>query len=562
MNLKHVLDDHSVLLTIVMDQQHPEEVREAVEGWLRPLRISQPKFWGETTSGGGIKVFIPAPQRLSQGKPRGKCLLVRPRHRDLLSLGLDQEAEQLADVVLDSDAGGETFQKILGLWLAEYLQKQGSTQQKVAQKNHRALERELRQAIKQIAADEGLLGAYMELFGRFLDVQGELLARPEWEMIEKDLETLARKLDKKKNWQLLKAGETPEGTPYYLGKLQGASLFVDHLHQEEGALPVVATYLVLHGLRRRLRQWEADHRETGPGQLVEEAFQAIPLPTLLIGPNDEVLQHNTAFVKLNLTPSKVKKLADHDQISTKGQIWSVRRLELASTQGVRLIFTLVPVGQNFSGSSVGAGQELGIITSSIAHELNNPLAGLLTALELMSLDDHWDEESLVALAEMKQGATRCKQLVDTFLGFSRMRAEASGAPDKDLLRRSTEQALHLQRFRMVESGLRLQLVHRQRHPFAYPLHAPSLTMAIYLVLGEYMTALHHLKLLERQAAHGLVIEGVVEEDADNFVVSFKEELPRPLGLSSKLLQYLLQQERLVIEERGSQFVFGHQNVLI
>jgi signal transduction histidine kinase len=296
---------------------------------------------------------------------------------------------------------------------------------------------------------------------------------------------------------------------------------------------------------------------------VEEAFQNIPIPTLLLGPEDEILQHNTAFVKLNLTPSNVKKLSDMDQVTIKGQTWSVRRAELPSGQGHRPIYTFLPVRASFSGTSLASrGHELGIITSSIAHELNNPLAGLLTALELMSFEDHWDEESRQLLVEMKQGATRCKQLVDTFLGFSRLRTDTAPTAEKDLLRRSAEQALHLQRFRMVESGLRLQITLQQGHPYAYPLHGPSITMAIYLVLGEFMTALHHLKLLERQAAHGLVIEGIVLEDADNFRIRFTEKLPRALGFSSKLLQYLLQQERLVLTENGSEFIFTHQNVLI
>lgn len=567
MNFKSVLDDHASLLTIIMDPQHPEEVRDVVENWLKQVRVGSVRLWGEELPSTGLKVFLPIPERLLKGKLTEHCLLVRPRHRDLLSLGMDHEAEARADVVLEADSSVEAFQKILAFWLVTFLQKQGSSQEKIAQKNQRGLDKDLRSVIKTISGDEGQLGEFMELFSNFLDVQADLLARPEWEFLEKDLETLARRLDKKKNWRLLKAGSLSDvkknAQLYYLGRLKGASLFAENVQRDEGPLATIATYLVLHSLRRRLRQWENDQQESGPGPLVEEAFQKLPLPTLLIGEQGEVLQHNTAFVKLNLAPSSVTKLADMDQVSVKGQTWSVRRLEMASGQGSRFIFTFLPAGQSFTGTTIGSGQELGIITSSIAHELNNPLAGLLTALDLMAMDDHWDDESVGLLAEMKQGATRCKQLVDTFLGFSRVRTDTGTTGlDKDLLRRSTEQALHLQRFRMVESGLRVQLSHTQKHPFAYPLHAPSLTMAIYLVLGEYMTALHHLKLLERQAAHGLLLEGTVTEDADNFKLRFTEELPRPLVLSSKLLQYLLQQERLVLEEKGSEFTFSHQNVLI
>lgn len=567
MNFKSVLEDHSSLVSIIMDSMHPLEVREAVEDWLKPLRTVQIFPWDESERAQGIKVFLPSSDRLSKGKLKsGRSLFIRPLHKDLLSIGIDQEFENYADAVIEASDNGENFQRLIALWLTEHLRQLGRSQEKIALKNQRLLDKELKVAMKMIAQDEGALGEFMEQFTRFLDVQGELLARPEWELLEKDLETLAKKLDKKKNWRLLKTGTVGDskknGVLYHLGYLKGAALFVENLQREETPMDIVSSYLVLYSLRRRLKSWEQDKEATGPGPLVEEAFQNIPLPMLLIGNNDEVLQHNTAFVKLNQTPSNVKKMSDYDQVTIKGQTWSVRKLELQGAEGRRYIFTFLPVSSSFTGQSVGSGQDLGIITSSIAHELNNPLAGLLTALELMSMDEHWDSESRVLLNEMKEGANRCKQLVETFLGFSRLRADASLGPDKGLVKQVTEQALNLQRFRMVESGLRIQLSYEQKHPYAYPIHAPSLTMAIYLVLGEYMTAIHHLKLLERQAAHGIVIEGVVIEDADSFRLNLKEHLPKPLIISSKLLQYLLQQERLLLENSGSEFIFTHQNVLI
>lgn len=567
MNFKSVLEDHASLISIVMDSMHPIEVRQLVDDWLKPLRPIQVYQWSDIDKAQGLKILLPSGERLTQGKLKSDhCLLIRPLHRDLLSIGVDQEFENLADAVIEADENGESFQRVIAIWLTEYLRLLGSNQEKIAHKNQRALDKDLKFAMKTIAQDEGALGEFMELFTKFLDVQGELLARPEWDFLDKDLETLAKKLDKKKNWRLLKTGtigdSKKDGVLYHLGYFKGAALFVENLQITENPIWIISRYLVLYSMRRRLRLWEQGKEGTGPGALVEEAFQNIPLPMLFIGDKDEALQHNTAFVKLNLAPSKVKKISDLDQVIIKGQTWSVRKLELQGSAGQRFIFTFLPVSSNFSGQIVGSGQELGIITSSIAHELNNPLAGLLTALELMSMDDHWDEESRVLLEEMKEGANRCKQLVETFLGFSRVRADASLNLEKGLIKQVAEQALNLQRFRMVESGLRVQLSYKQTHPYAYPINAPSLTMAIYLVLGEFMTAHHHLKLLERQAAHGIVIEGRVEEDADNFRIIFSEQLPKPLGFSSKLLQYLLQQERLLLEEKGSEFIFSHQNVLI
>ena len=78
-----------------------------------------------------------------------------------------------------------------------------------------------------------------------------------------------------------------------------------------------------------------------------------------------------------------------------------------------------------------------------------------------------------------------------------------------------------------------------------------------------MTAFHHLKLLERRSSKGLLLETVVEEDADRFRIILNPSILIKQGLSSKLLQYLLQQERLSVEsnEDGA-LMFSHQNVLI
>ena len=569
MKLQNVLEDHAGLLNIIVDSEHPLEVKEAIENWLRTIRPGLVNQWDDDSNELGLKVWLPSAERLRLGRPQDKsrCLFVRPRSRDLLNMEADQEAEELADAILDVGDENESFQKIMAVWLSSFLLEKGVSLAKVAMKHQKTLERELKAILKRLPEDEMLAISAIGLFESFLEVQSELLSRPDWDMVEKDLETLAKKLDKKKNWKLLRAGSSLEdkknGALYLLGQLKGASVFAENISKDETPEGAISSYLVLQSLRQRLKQWEADAHDRRPGPVVQEVFQGLTIPMLFLGEQDEVLQHNTAFVKLNLPPSRVMKLADMDQVTIRGQAWSVRRTELAGGTGDRLIYTCLPARSGVrSGTGVMGGQDLGIITSSIAHELNNPLAGLLTALDLMSMEDHWDAESLLQIKEMRQGATRCKQLVETFLGFSRVRTDAAPQADKGLLRLCTEQALHLQRFRMVESGLRLQLTMEQKHPYSYPLHGPSTTMAIYLVLGEFMTALHHFKLLESQTAKGMVIEGLLTEDADNFTLRFNGELPRALGLNSKLLQYLLEQERLSLDEPGPELRFTHQNVLI
>ncbi len=66
--------------------------------------------------------------------------------------------------------------------------------------------------------------------------------------------------------------------------------------------------------------------------------------------------------------------------------------------------------------------ELGTIGSSIAHELNNPLAGILAFVQLIKND--LPDDSLFAedINEMEQAGLKCKSIVENLLGFSRKTA--------------------------------------------------------------------------------------------------------------------------------------------
>lgn len=63
--------------------------------------------------------------------------------------------------------------------------------------------------------------------------------------------------------------------------------------------------------------------------------------------------------------------------------------------------------------------ELGTIGSSIAHELNNPLGGILSFTQLIRMDMKPDDPLYPDIVEMEAGVQRCKEIVQNLLGFSR-----------------------------------------------------------------------------------------------------------------------------------------------
>ena len=63
--------------------------------------------------------------------------------------------------------------------------------------------------------------------------------------------------------------------------------------------------------------------------------------------------------------------------------------------------------------------ELGTIGSSIAHEINNPLGGILSYLQIIKMDLNSQDPLYQDICEMEDGALRCRDIVQNLLGFSR-----------------------------------------------------------------------------------------------------------------------------------------------
>lgn len=77
--------------------------------------------------------------------------------------------------------------------------------------------------------------------------------------------------------------------------------------------------------------------------------------------------------------------------------------------------------------------ELGTIGSSIAHELNNPLGGIISYLQLIKMDLPMESPYRDDILEMEKGALRCKEIIQNLLGFSRT-STIEGAQILDLRR--------------------------------------------------------------------------------------------------------------------------------
>ncbi len=104
--------------------------------------------------------------------------------------------------------------------------------------------------------------------------------------------------------------------------------------------------------------------------------------------------------------------------------------------------------------------ELGTIGSSIAHQLNNPIGGMLSHIQLLLMDMktlsfEGKDELHRELKEMESGTRRCAEIVRDLLGFTR-RADEDQAHDHDLAE-IVEQAIKITELQTRSRGIRFKL---------------------------------------------------------------------------------------------------------
>jgi two-component system NtrC family sensor kinase len=63
--------------------------------------------------------------------------------------------------------------------------------------------------------------------------------------------------------------------------------------------------------------------------------------------------------------------------------------------------------------------EIGTIGSSIAHEINNPLGGMIAFLQILKSEITPEDKIFSDIVEMENAATRCKTIVENLLAFTR-----------------------------------------------------------------------------------------------------------------------------------------------
>lgn len=217
----------------------------------------------------------------------------------------------------------------------------------------------------------------------------------------------------------------------------------------------------------------------------ESTFDAIAEPLCLTDENFKIIRTNSAFTKVTGLNYKTligsncfvsfcggePDLARVSEASFKVQRPAKKnetpRTYEVSTQKIQIKESAAPIlmiffrditeqqkiqKQIFESAKMA---ELGTIGSSIAHELNNPLGGMISFLQLLKMDLKKDDAIFEDIVEMEHAGQRCKEIVENLLGFTRQH-DASEAVEVDL-REILRQALKITELQARSLGVTVQM---------------------------------------------------------------------------------------------------------
>lgn len=180
----------------------------------------------------------------------------------------------------------------------------------------------------------------------------------------------------------------------------------------------------------------------------QTTFDSIEEPIALIGPDHKIIRANLTYAQMaNEKPTKVVdrkcyevlfgrnspcprcKLGESFELAQvgikTGQIKTLevrtQSLQRSPLKGFVVHYGDITARRLYENRLLESAKlvELGTIGSSIAHELNNPIAGMLTFVQLLKMDLTGTESYFEDVVEMEKGILRCRDIVRNLLSFSR-----------------------------------------------------------------------------------------------------------------------------------------------
>lgn len=209
----------------------------------------------------------------------------------------------------------------------------------------------------------------------------------------------------------------------------------------------------------------------------ESTFDAILDPVALIDENYEIIQANKSFQSSNASPMAKRcyeilfRRTEPCQGCERGQNFQLKnpdstfqvisqQIKFDDDKKNAYIHFYKDISENLKMEKQildsARRAELGTISSSIAHELNNPLGGILTYTQLIKMDLDSRDPIFPDIIEIEKGALRCRDIIQNMLIFTR-NPEIDEIQDIDLAE-VLQRAFKIMELQTKSLGIEIQLI--------------------------------------------------------------------------------------------------------
>jgi PAS domain S-box-containing protein len=161
--------------------------------------------------------------------------------------------------------------------------------------------------------------------------------------------------------------------------------------------------------------------------------------------------------------------------------------------------------------------EIGTIASSIAHELNNPLGGMLSFLQLIRMDLEKTNPLYQDITAMEEGTLRCRDIIQNLLGFARQTGQHNLEPMD--VRDAIERAVKLIELQSRSKGLSLK-TRVGETPMMVKGEVNALSQSICNLLQNAIDSLVERK--EREPAFQGEIEIIADTIEENVLITVRD----------------------------------------
>src|ERR1051326_783630 len=159
---------------------------------------------------------------------------------------------------------------------------------------------------------------------------------------------------------------------------------------------------------------------THPTQLITNLFVLIPVPVAIVDSDGRVVLANSAFTDLLQGSHDIHSLPHHELELPGRGTYELETVPL-NDQGLKIVYAAEITNEVQLRRQIVHMEKMsaiGRLVSSVAHELNNPLAGILGYAQLVSRSEQLDASTRRMAEVILAQAERAGKIVQNFLSLA------------------------------------------------------------------------------------------------------------------------------------------------